>query len=396
MFSWFFGTLKPRNGQVNTATMIFVVTDTEPTEQPRSRKEKEQNFNRAGSMAGGPYSDRSAGKWSSSARLVWPTNRVLGSIGPLVLLFLAVQFSAHLVNNTKLLKGFSFLMGQCAGRTASRTRAASLSTLSSNPTSAVMLPGNCVFSDEWTSVKLVGKEKHGSSSVICTFELPDPSKPLGLSTCACVLAKGPTDEDGSPVVRPYTPISTNALIGKFDLLVKVYPEGKMSRYLANLPLGGSVDFKHIGFNVKIQYPFNKKKVGILCGGTGVAPMIQALHAVLGTPGDPTLVSMLYGSKCRNDILAQELLDSWASTSGGRLAVTHVLSQEPSGSSWKGARGHIDEDLIKSTIPSPDEDCIIFVCGPPGMYESLCGPRAEKDLSGVLAKMGYSSDQVYKF
>lgn len=31
-----------------------------------------------------------------------------------------------------------------------------------------------------------------------------------------------------------------------------------------------------------------------------------------------------------------------------------------------------------------------------MYEALCGPRTEKEVKGVLADLGYSADQVYKF
>ena len=42
--------------------------------------------------------------------------------------------------------------------------------------------------------------------------------------------------------------------GKFQLLVKNYPEsGTMSKYLHSLPIGTMVPFKHIAFNIKIQY-----------------------------------------------------------------------------------------------------------------------------------------------
>lgn len=51
-------------------------------------------------------------------------------------------------------------------------------------------------------------------------------------------------------------------------------------------------------SVEGQYPFGKKAIGMICGGTGITPMIQALHALLGTVGDNTTVSMLYGSKVR--------------------------------------------------------------------------------------------------
>ena len=58
-------------------------------------------------------------------------------------------------------------------------------------------------------------------TIVVTFGLADASKPLGLSTCACVLARGGADAAGEPFVRPYTPVSTNALAGKFQLMMKV-------------------------------------------------------------------------------------------------------------------------------------------------------------------------------
>ena len=268
------------------------------------------------------------------------------------------------------------------------------STLSSPPHAAVYPAGQCVFGEDWTAAKLVAKERCKETTVILTFELSDTSKPLGLSTCACILAK--FDRDGAAVVRPYTPISTNAMIGRFELLVKIYAQGAMSQYLDGLQIGSSVEFKHIPFNVKVQYPF-KPKVGMLIGGTGIAPMIQALHAILGTADDTTIVSMLYASKVKEDILAQETLEAWAASSEGRFTCKHVLSAEPDGSPWTGARGLITRELIEAHLPAPTDDVVIFVCGPPGMYESLCGPRNEpQELKGILAEMGYTAAQVVKF
>lgn len=260
---------------------------------------------------------------------------------------------------------------------------------------ATVPPGSCVFGEEWSSAPLVSKVAINHDTKVFTFGLED-AKPLGLSTCACILAKGGADGKGEPFIRPYTPVSTNAMHGAFELMVKIYPEGNMSRHLDSLAVGSTVDFKHIPFNVKTQYPFNKRKLAMLVGGTGVAPMIQALHAVLGNAEDTTEVSMLYGSRTEQDILAKDALADWCSEHHGRITVTHVLSNEPEGSSWEGARGFIDRALIEKHFPGPKEDCAIFVCGPPPMYDALCGPRGDKELTGVLAEIGYSSEQVHKF
>lgn len=158
-----------------------------------------------------------------------------------------------------------------------------------------------------------------STSSLLRFGLPDKATSLGLSTCACVLARaalpeaapkdgeeidgGEAGKDTEAVIRPYTPVSTNAEIGCFDLLVKHYPNGRMSKHLSTLPLGSTLEFRHIDFNVKLQAPFKQKHIGMLVGGTGITPMIQALHAILGDKeSTQKKVSMLYGSKLESDVL----------------------------------------------------------------------------------------------
>eukprot|EP00929_Paragymnodinium_shiwhaense_P034452 TRINITY_DN18746_c0_g1_i1.p1 TRINITY_DN18746_c0_g1~~TRINITY_DN18746_c0_g1_i1.p1 ORF type:complete len:282 (-),score=48.83 TRINITY_DN18746_c0_g1_i1:499-1344(-) len=270
-----------------------------------------------------------------------------------------------------------------------------LSSIVGPPTAATVRPGQCAFGEEPDMATLIDRQIITYDTFVVTFQLKDTTKPLGLSTCSCMLAIW-KDTGGDPIVRPYTPISTNALIGKFQLLIKLYPDGKMSNYLYNLKPGSPVLFKHIPVNVKIQYPFNYKHITMLVGGTGITPMIQALHAILGTPGDTTKVSLIFGNKRQEDILGKEILDKWARNSGGRLVVTHVLSDAGEDASWNGHKGFITADLIKSQTPDPSQDVLIMVCGPPPMYDALCGPRTEKEVTGALGAMGYKADQVYKF
>lgn len=253
-----------------------------------------------------------------------------------------------------------------------------------------------MFTEEWSSAKLLSRVNINHDTRVLTFELPDSTKPLNLPTCACILAKGGKGEDGEPVVRPYTPVSTNAMVGKFELMVKVYEKGLLSQYLDKVPVGEEVEFKHISFNVKLQYPFVKKNLGMLVGGTGITPMVQALHAILGTDSDDTKVSMLYGSRSQSDIICNDTLQDWGKAFPGRLAVEHVLSHEPDGSDWSGSRGFIGRELIEKSFAPPGDDVLIFICGPPPMYEALCGPRGEKEVGGLLKEMGYTDEMVYKF
>ena len=137
-------------------------------------------------------------------------------------------------------------------------------------------------------------------------------------------------------------------------------------------------------------------------GTGITPMIQALHAILGDgPKDQQSateeVTLLYGSRNSDDILGGEMLQHWAGTHSDKFNYIDVLSNEPAESEYDGERGFIDKEKILKYLPPPsDDDVIIFVCGPPIMYKLLCGPRDETEITGILGELGYTSDQVYKF
>jgi cytochrome-b5 reductase len=132
-------------------------------------------------------------------------------------------------------------------------------------------------------------------------------------------------------------------------------------------------------------------------------MIQALHAILGdtTSSIQPKVTMLYGSRTSNDILGREIIDEWTARYPERFECVYVLSHEPDDGPWTGPRGFITQELIAtkfdvtSTTPT-DASQMIFLCGPPPMYDHFCGPRTEKEVTGVLGSMGYTADQVYKF
>eukprot|EP00592_Proboscia_alata_P012978 CAMPEP_0194390128 /NCGR_PEP_ID=MMETSP0174-20130528/108211_1 /TAXON_ID=216777 /ORGANISM="Proboscia alata, Strain PI-D3" /LENGTH=274 /DNA_ID=CAMNT_0039183147 /DNA_START=146 /DNA_END=970 /DNA_ORIENTATION=+ len=268
------------------------------------------------------------------------------------------------------------------------------------PKLSLIPPGQCQFTTEFVSSKLISRSLlPGGTTSVLKFDLPDESKPLNLSTCACILAKINGD-DNEVICRPYTPVSTNALVGSFDLLVKHYENGKMSGHMKTMEIGSEVDFKHIEFNVKIQAPFTQySEIGMIVGGTGITPMIQALHAILGDPDNTIKVTMLYGSRESSDILGSDLLELWEKDFP-LLKVINVLSNEPVNSKWTGERGFINAELVKAHMPSPSlgDKGIIFICGPPPMYAAICGERGSKEVPDgtVLKDLGYESSQVYKF
>ena len=274
------------------------------------------------------------------------------------------------------------------------------SSLEGPPTHAYFPPEKCQFSEEFLSVPLLERQTVSPTSSLLRFGLPNPDEPLKLSTCACLLVS--TEIGNKTITRPYTPVSTNATIGSFQLLVKDYsPNGTMSTHLCQtMDVGDTIDVKHIPFNVKIQYPemSHAKRIIMLCGGSGITPMIQALHSILGDPDNNQCVTMVYGSQVSSDILAEPLLEEWRRAHSDRFQLHHILSSEPDSSKWGGDRGLMTKEYLEQTLSTKNGDDLVFVCGPPKMYDVLCGARDDKTLpdDSILSKLGYSIDQVYKF
>ena len=257
----------------------------------------------------------------------------------------------------------------------------------------------CVLPTDWAEAPLLRKKRYSHDSSTFTFGLP-PGQSLNLPVCACVLMRG-FDSKGEEVVRPYTPTSSNAIKGSFDLLVKVYEQGTVSKWLDGLDLGTMVGFKHIPFNIKAQYPFGKKTVTMIAGGTGITPMYQALQCIAANPDDAMEVTLLYGNKSPEDILLRKELDALAAKSLGRIKVVHVVGTSPGQppiNGWDGELGWVDEAKFVAHAAPPSEDTLVMVCGLPALYDVFCGPRTEDTVKGgtVLHRLGYTAEMVAKF
>ncbi|KAF2582487.1 hypothetical protein F2Q68_00000690 [Brassica cretica] len=123
----------------------------------------------------------------------------------------------------------------------------------------------------------------------------DPSANLGLHVASCLLTRAPLgyNAEGKTkyVVRPYTPISDPEAKGYFDLLIKVYPDGKMSQHFASLKPGDVLEVK--GPIEKFKYsPNMKKHIGMVAGGSGITPMLQVIDAIVKNPEDNTKANLM--------------------------------------------------------------------------------------------------------
>jgi cytochrome-b5 reductase len=281
------------------------------------------------------------------------------------------------------------------------THAAYVSDSSATAVACKAAPKNeCSFSpDEFRGFKLISSRYESHDTRRFYFAL-DGDATMNLPIASCVVCKF-TDVDGKDITRPYTPISDNSTKGRFELLVKKYPKSKMGTHVFQLRQGEELLVK--GPFKKFDYSANQwSHVGMIAGGTGIAPMFQMVQGILQNPKDKTKVSLVYANNARRDILlANELTEYQKVYPNFNLYLT--LLDVPK--RWLGGIGYINKEMVEAFMPKPGEkNTKILVCGPPPMMKVISGDKEfpagkapiQGTLSGLLKDMGYTEAQVFKY
>lgn len=232
-------------------------------------------------------------------------------------------------------------------------------------------------------------------------------------------------------------VSTHFLFTKTDHSYR--PAGIMSNYLHTLKVGDHVGFQFnhlcggsLGRHLQQSPPPQSlDTLTMIAVGVGIAPMIHALrtlfkqrdhdvHENAATIPPPRLkVVLLYGVREVRDILMRELLEEWRERYpdifslhycvGSRWANVHMGAKTksdyvppplPTGFSaiaHCASLGWVNEDKIKAYGYPPSDRTLVVVCGLPGVYQKLCGPRTDVQLSSdsALYNLGYRSEMVCK-
>lgn len=172
----------------------------------------------------------------------------------------------------------------------------------------------------------------------------------------------------------------------------------MSEHLHDMVPGQRLDFK----GPIPKYPWSPNKhnhIALIAGGTGITPMYQLTRAIFKNPEDTTKVTLVFGNVTEDDILLKKEFEQLEQQYPQRFRAFYTVDTPPK--SWPYGTGHITKELLQQVIPGPKEENIkLFVCGPPGMYKALSGPKKspadQGELEGILKELGYSKEQVYKF
>ncbi|KAJ2993538.1 hypothetical protein NUW58_g1809 [Xylaria curta] len=251
--------------------------------------------------------------------------------------------------------------------------------------------GGWLHPTTFQTLPLVKKDLVAPNTYCLVFQLPTPESVLGLPIGQHVAITAVVD--GQAVTRSYTPVSNNADRGTLELIIKSYPNGKLTGgYLANLQIGDEVKFR--GPKGAMRYRRGHcKRIGMLAGGSGITPMYQLIRAICEDQRDTTEISLIYANRTEEDILLRSELEAFARKYPGNLKLHYMLDSPPPG--WKGGVGYVTKEIMAEHFPSADADSKVMLCGPPGMINAAKKALVELGFEkpGAMSKM---SDQIFCF
>lgn len=178
----------------------------------------------------------------------------------------------------------------------------------------------------------------------------------------------------SSVSRPYSISSApkDALEGVVSVTVRSNPGGFAAEYmLEEFKEGDKVLSSGPQGNFYYEPLRDPEHIVALAGGSGITPFLSMAQAIAAGTEDFDL-TILFGSRTREQILFREELDELAAKCD-KIHVVHVLSdEEPEGFE----HGFITADLIRKYAREPYS---VFVCGPEAMYKFLKGELDKLEL-----------------
>lgn len=243
---------------------------------------------------------------------------------------------------------------------------------------------------QWQQYRLMEKQKLSPNTALYRFKLPRANNVLGLPIGQHISIQA--NIGGKNVMRSYTPTSSDDDHGFFDLVVKSYEQGNISKYIGAMKIGDLISVK--GPKGQMRYtPGLSRHLGMIAGGTGLTPCLQIIRAVLKNPSDKTQIDFIYANVKEEDILLKQELDELAAKHKDQFRIRYFLNEAPAG--WKGGVGFVTKEAVEQNMPKPANDIKVLFCGPPPMANAVKKHLAELgyDAPRTVSKL---EDQVFFF
>jgi propane monooxygenase reductase component len=170
---------------------------------------------------------------------------------------------------------------------------------------------------------------------------------------------------GTDETRSFSMANTPSRDGTFEFVIKIYPDGLFSEFLA--------EKVQVGDRLEVEAPFGTftlresrtSDLIFVGGGAGMAPVLGLLRS-MAERGVERKATFYYGARGKRDLCFSDELGALAEKLPGFRYIP-ALSDPVDGSEWDGQTGLIT-DVVKANEPSL-EGMDAYVCGPPPMVDA---------------------------
>jgi len=195
-------------------------------------------------------------------------------------------------------------------------------------------------SQEWRRFKIIYKERVANNIKLYTLELKDPYGYLGIGLGDSVNIR--TIISNTELIGDYSPCNAILAKGYFQLLIKIYSGDIFTNFLDTLRDGDFLEVikKEGKFKLNDMY----KEIGMIAGGTGIAPMMQILHTLLPLENDLKFYLIIINST-EADAPFRRIISDFKECYPERFIVHWLITKAET--TWKNAStGSLSKELLK--------------------------------------------------
>jgi propane monooxygenase reductase component len=187
---------------------------------------------------------------------------------------------------------------------------------------------------------------------------------------------------GSAATRSFSMANTSSRdTGQLEFIIKIYPDGLFSEYLATRVA--------VGDRLEVTGPFgvftlregHDTDLVFVGGGAGMAPILSLLRS-MAERGIARKATYYYGARRRRDLCFEAELREFERSLPG-FSYVPALSEPTAEDAWDGEVGLIT-DVVKRH-EADLKNAHAYVCGPPPMVEAAIP---------LLARLGVADKHIY--
>lgn len=241
-------------------------------------------------------------------------------------------------------------------------------------------------------------EKYGRNTLEVRFNLHGALQHSGLDVGQFVGLRG--DYDGETLQGYFSPITRPDDEGVIGILCRVDEKGgPITKIFKSIRPGSTMHMSAMG-GLRLKFSQGKislkgqnvRRIGLLAGGTGIAPMIQIIRAYsdhvrkYGSSIPKHGLNLIYAAEEDNDLAYMKLLHGVQKDFSDHFRVYVKVNSPPLG--WTEGVGFIEPQDIKMHLifPPADQDLIV-ICGPP-IFESA--------MVKILHRLGFEPHQWFSY